>query len=43
MYWVEWRCRTIPRIKRESVPGAGGQLKAPEFYVQMVPSAKVTG
>lgn len=27
-------------IKRGSVPGAGGELKAPEFYVQMAPSEK---
>lgn len=29
------------RIKRESVPGAGEQLKAPELDVQMAPSARL--
>lgn len=30
----------MPRIKRGSVPGARGEMKAPELYVQMAPSAK---
>ena len=42
MCWGEWECVSVSRIKRGSVPAAGGELHTSDLYV-WVPASVKTG